>query len=298
LDKINLEIKFKTAVFCVIIGFVIGTIIGFADANPDDIDKTMNLGPAVGLSLIFGILGFSVVPGIIFEFSSPYSKLYMIGGSIGIAFIKLAIKVFVSDGKLSKKEFEHINSYMSKEFGDSITTPLLDYISENNKIIEDIATISKPILNIRLSERIDILYQLFSLAAADRIYNDKEEHVLKEIAKAFKIGGKRFEMLEKRVIKTKGYSAKSQQEQSNQNQSRNFHMMDQLRRMSYNPYAVLEIDQNVSNDDLKKAYRKLVKIYHPDKSMMENEETRKKDAIKILEINEAYEAIKKMRGIK
>ena len=69
-------------------------------------------------------------------------------------------------------------------------------------------------------------------------------------------------------------------------------------KQAYNPFVILGIEQNASNEELKNAYRRLVKKYHPDKSMQKDDETRKQDAVKILEINEAYESIKKMRGIK
>jgi curved DNA-binding protein len=50
-----------------------------------------------------------------------------------------------------------------------------------------------------------------------------------------------------------------------------------------NPYDILGVDRNASNDDIKKAYRKLAKKYHPDKS--EGNEERFK------EIADAYDTL-------
>jgi DnaJ like chaperone protein len=298
LDRISVEIKFKIAVLSASIGFFIGLFIGLLGADHQNIEKSMDMNFAVGLAFIFGILGFLIIPRIVFELSNPYKKLYMICGKIGIAFIKLSIRVFISDGKLSKKEIEHLNAYMVKEFSYFITLPLLDFISENKKLREEIAPISEPMLDVKLSYRIDILYRLFSLAAADRISNENEERVLREISKSLKLGDKRYDAIKRKVMKEKGYYVENHQEQFYQNQSKNFNMLGQFMKIAYNPFAVLKIEQNSTNEDVKKAYRNLVKKYHPDKSMQESEETRKHDAAKILEINEAYESIKKMRGIK
>lgn len=56
--------------------------------------------------------------------------------------------------------------------------------------------------------------------------------------------------------------------------------------MVNDPYAVLGIDRNASEEEIKKAYRKLAKKYHPDLNPG-NKEYEKK----MVEINEAYEAL-------
>lgn len=50
-------------------------------------------------------------------------------------------------------------------------------------------------------------------------------------------------------------------------------------------YKILGVDRNASQDDIKKAYRKLARKYHPDVSKDPQAETR------IKEVNEAYEAL-------
>ncbi len=57
--------------------------------------------------------------------------------------------------------------------------------------------------------------------------------------------------------------------------------------MSQNPYSVLGVDPNAAEEDIKKAYRALVKQYHPD--LHPGDEAAAK---KMSEINEAYELIK------
>lgn len=52
-------------------------------------------------------------------------------------------------------------------------------------------------------------------------------------------------------------------------------------------YEVLGVDKNATDEELKKAYRKLAKKYHPDANM----DNKKEAEIKFKEINEAYETL-------
>ena len=54
--------------------------------------------------------------------------------------------------------------------------------------------------------------------------------------------------------------------------------------MKNNPYQILKVRQNAKLEDIKKAYRELVKIHHPDKGG---------DTKVMLEINAAWEILKK-----
>ncbi len=62
-------------------------------------------------------------------------------------------------------------------------------------------------------------------------------------------------------------------------------------------YQVLEVSRNASNEDIKKAYRQLALKNHPDKVAYLGEEIRKSAQEKFQKINEAYEFIKKERGM-
>lgn len=65
-------------------------------------------------------------------------------------------------------------------------------------------------------------------------------------------------------------------------------------------YATLGIGENVSDAEVKRAYRKLVKQYHPDKLVSRGlpEEMMEKAKDRVREINAAYEQIKQSRGFK
>lgn len=64
-----------------------------------------------------------------------------------------------------------------------------------------------------------------------------------------------------------------------------------------NCYEILGVSQNSSNEEIKKAYRELVAKYHPDKVEHLGEEFKKFAHEKFVEIKNAYEEIKKLRGL-
>ena len=62
-------------------------------------------------------------------------------------------------------------------------------------------------------------------------------------------------------------------------------------------YKILEIDPSSSNDEVKKAYRKMAMKYHPDKVSHLGDDFRKTADEKFTKVNEAYDKIKKERNM-
>jgi DnaJ like chaperone protein len=62
-------------------------------------------------------------------------------------------------------------------------------------------------------------------------------------------------------------------------------------------YTALEITPSATNEEVKKAYRRMAMKYHPDKVANAGEEIRQQATDKFRAINEAYEHIKQLRGI-
>ena len=56
-------------------------------------------------------------------------------------------------------------------------------------------------------------------------------------------------------------------------------------------YDILELQKNASVDEIKQAYRKLAKKYHPDLYTHASEAEKKKAEAKIKEINQAYSVL-------
>ena len=63
-------------------------------------------------------------------------------------------------------------------------------------------------------------------------------------------------------------------------------------------YAVLEISPSATDDEVRSAYRRMAMKNHPDKVATLGPEVQKAAADKFRQIQDAYETIKKERGLK
>jgi DnaJ like chaperone protein len=63
-------------------------------------------------------------------------------------------------------------------------------------------------------------------------------------------------------------------------------------------YQVLEIDRNVADAEVKLAYKRLAVKHHPDKVASLGADVQRAAELKFKAINEAYERIKKERGMR
>ena len=62
-------------------------------------------------------------------------------------------------------------------------------------------------------------------------------------------------------------------------------------------YIILQISKEASDEEVKKAYKRMCIKYHPDKVASLGEQAQQAAKEKFQEINNAYEKIKKERGI-
>ncbi|MBK7817796.1 MAG: DnaJ domain-containing protein [Sphingobacteriaceae bacterium] len=109
---------------------------------------------------------------------------------------------------------------------------------------------------------------MFGLAKADGHVAEQELNVIKNIANLLEIPNADFES-----VKNMFY------------------------RNVNSDYSVLGIDSSATEEAIKKAYRQMAIRYHPDKVAAMGEEYQKGAKEKFQKIQEAYENIKKSRGI-
>lgn len=287
MDKFYDGAKVMLGIVGVIIALLLGSIFSLGGEG------------TVLLMILFYIMGISIGPKIAFEFASPGLKIYLASGPLGLAFIKLTTLVFLADGEVSKNEIKKLKKYLSREFGKEISIAAEEYIISNPKLNESIFKICTPLAKLKSSQKATIMYQLFAMAASDKLYSKEEEEVLKKIGKYLKISQKRFFNIKSAVIKGgfKDENDKTYQKKKSYS-GKNSKFYQQFFAVSSNPYFILGVSSNSSDTEIKRAYRELVKKYHPDLSMNKSEQYRKNNMEKVQEINKAYETIKKIRGIK
>ncbi len=62
-------------------------------------------------------------------------------------------------------------------------------------------------------------------------------------------------------------------------------------------YQILEVDKSITDEELKKAYKQLARKHHPDKVSHLGPDIQKSSEERFKRISEAYDKIKKDRGI-
>ncbi|MGD9866523.1 MAG: TerB family tellurite resistance protein [Hyphomicrobiales bacterium] len=198
------------------------------------------------------------------------------GGENQVAFtvgvIALGAKMAKADGVVTKDEVNAFKDVFKVPEGEMKNVARVFNLAKQDvagyeAYAEQLATMFKK--NRKLLE--DILDGLFHIAGADEMMHPKEEEYLNNVARKFGFTDTEFQYIKARHVR----SAKR------------------------NPYDVLGVTPDISNDALKSHYRKLVAENHPDKLVargvpkefvtMANE--------KIATINEAYDQIAKERGI-
>jgi len=128
--------------------------------------------------------------------------------------------------------------------------------------------------------KLTLIAALFQVSYADGTFGAAEERMVNSIAGYLGLSG-----YEVRSIKAGfGY---------NERTSSTYTSSDELNKA----YDILGISKEDSEDDIKKAYRKLVKQYHPDQFQGIDEVATKLASEKMTSINQAYNTIKTAKAV-
>ena len=111
-----------------------------------------------------------------------------------------------------------------------------------------------------------ILHFLFGIANADGNISDLELQKLLQVASGMRLRLPDFESIKAMFVKN-----------------------------TDNAYKILEIDSNASEDEIKGAYRKMAKKYHPDKLRGQDPAMIKGAEEKFREVQKAYETLMRQK---
>jgi DnaJ like chaperone protein len=182
----------------------------------------------------------------------------------------LSAEVMKADGRPLKSELEYIKQFFAAQFGPQYTREhlqVLKHFLETPQIpIQKICGDIK--FRTQVEVRIQLLHYLFGIAKADGHVADTEISALRNIAQLLDIPQADFES-----VKSMFY------------------------RDVNADYHILEIEPGASDEEVKKAYRQMAVRYHPDKVASMGEEYQKGAKEKFQKLQEAYENIKKSRGM-
>ncbi len=253
------------------------------DNGPHDTGRTTNqrrggnsyakwVGGGLGWAFggpIGGILGFMF--GSMFDGMSSgkyeYGKTQT--GDFAVSLLVLTAAVMKADGSVKKSELSYVKNFYVNNFGDERAGQYIKMLGELLKQEMDVQQVGLQIGQFMdYSSRMMLLQYLFGISQADGHYHPKEVDMINLISGYMGISQKDYESIKAMFIKDTGSA-----------------------------YQILEVSPNVSDEELKKAYRELAKKHHPDKVSHLGEEVKLAAEEKFTRLNAAYEAIKVERGM-
>lgn len=251
----------------------IGGIVGFMAAGP--------LGALAGYAI--GKL-FEGASSNYIEEHATYDNdaIYGQRNSFLFSLLVMASYIIKADGKIMHSEMDFVRKFLRANFGEVA-------VNEGNQILLNLFEQRKQMeaknpsafktaiyecgvqikINMNYEQRLQLLNFLAMIAQSDGNVCQEEIEALKEVALAM------------------GLSAQEVDSMLNLGG----HTLDEA-------YKVLEIDSSATDDEVKKAYRKLALKHHPDKVATLGEDIKKAAEEKFQQINNAKDIIFKARGMK
>ena len=190
------------------------------------------------------------------------------GGYI-MSLLVLVAAVMKADGKILKSELDYTKDFFIRSFGPEAAGEAIKMLRDLLKQNIPIADVCQQIRsNMDHPSRLQMLHFLFGIAAADGIVHESEHKLIAFIAQHLGISEKDYLSIESMFVANTDAA-----------------------------YKILEAEPSATDDELKKAYRKMALKYHPDKVTYLGEDVQKAAHEKFQKVNEAWETIKKQRGI-
>ena len=183
--------------------------------------------------------------------------------------LSLASLVIKADGIVNQKELDFVRQYFVQAYGKEQANATFKVFNEEIKKKQLSAQKIAAFLRnkMRYESRLQIIHFLFSVAKADGQISDSEVREINNITGFLGINHRDFESIKAMFF-------------SNPDSA----------------YKILEIEKTANPDQIKKAYRTMVKKYHPDKLQHMDEVYRNGAEEKFRKVQEAYEQIQKERG--
>jgi len=190
-------------------------------------------------------------------------------GGYVMSLLVLVAAVMKADGKILKSELDYTKEFFVRSFGHAAAGEaikiLRDLLNQNIPVTEVCQQIRK---NMDHPSRLQLLHFLFGIADADGQVHELEHKLIAHIAQHMGISEKDYQSIEAMFVANTDAA-----------------------------YKILEAEPTATDDELKKAYRKMAVKYHPDKVHYLGEDVQNAANGKFQKVNEAWEIIKKQRGI-
>jgi DnaJ like chaperone protein len=234
------------------------------------------LGFAMGgpIGALIGVFVASLFDGNKAGFTTTKSHSYTrraTQGDVQVSIIVLIACVIKADGRVLKSEINYIKPFLLRSFGEEGAKQALQLLKELIEKDIDAISVARQIgQHVNYSTRLELVHLLLNVANSDGEMEQNELRIVEQISIAMSVQNADYQSL-----------LALYQRQKDANWA----------------YTALEIAPTATDDEVKKAYRRMAMKYHPDKVANAGEKIREQATDKFRGINEAYEFIKKQRGI-
>ena len=192
-------------------------------------------------------------------------------GDVRVSIIVLIACVIKSDGRVLKSEINYIKPFLLKTFGEAGAKQALLLLKELLKQDIDAKAVAQQIgQHINYSTRLELVHLLLAVANADGELHELELEIISSVSMNMSVQDADYQSILALYQRSKDANW---------------------------AYTALEITPSATNEEVKKAYRRMAMKYHPDKVANAGENIRQQATDKFRAINEAYEHIKQQRGI-
>ncbi|MBN2264155.1 MAG: TerB family tellurite resistance protein [Prolixibacteraceae bacterium] len=197
-----------------------------------------------------------------------YTRKPTTGGYV-MSLLVLVAAIMKADGKTMKSELNYVRDFFVRNFG-------IDSANEAIKLLHDLLQQNIPVTdvcnqirrNMDHASRLQLMHFLFGIAQSDGQIHESELKLIAHISVHLGISSTDYESIKSMFIKN-----------------------------TDSAYKILEIQPDASDEDVKKAYRKMAVKYHPDKVSYLGEDFQTAAKEKFQKVQEAYNEIKKQRNI-
>lgn len=185
-----------------------------------------------------------------------------------VSLLVLAAAVMKADGKVMRSELDYVKLFIQRNFGEPATVQALGILKE---LLEKEINLPEVCAQIKLymdsSQRLQLLHFLVGIAQADGHVSNSEIGSIKNIAAYLGIPAAECSSI-----------------------------LAMFENNVESAYKVLEIEPTATDDEVKKAYKKMALKHHPDRVEALGTDVRKAAEERFKAIAIAYETIKKERG--
>lgn len=190
-------------------------------------------------------------------------------GDFTASLLVLTAAVMKGDGKVLRSELDYVRKFLTANYGEANAQRLLPLLRE---LLQKEIPLRDVSLQIRQympeAQRVQLLHYLFGISAADGEVHPAEVQIIETIAGYLGVGRADYES-----VKAMHY------------------------RDVDSDYRILEVGPGASDEEVKKAYRRMAVKFHPDKVADLGEEAQKIAKERFQKVQDAWEAIRKQRGI-